>query len=160
MKTVKSEGKRQAKKAPSSSPKILTQQEELNAMQGLSLPYIKSMMITKTLTAVNFEMLQLQLAAENGFTLVMSLLLTTGEAEVNRADGAGNTALDFAIGAKKEKMVALLKEYGAVSGQAKASKELEDLLATDSGSDADDEGLDRDSMPLAGQGVVLEEGVV
>ena len=56
MKTLKREEIKQAKKASSSSPKILTLQEELNAMQALSLPYINLMMITGTLTAENFEM--------------------------------------------------------------------------------------------------------
>ena len=160
MKTVKPEAKRKTEKASSAVPKILTLQEEMRVMKELSLPYFKLMMITKTLTAANVEMLQLQLAAENGFTLVMNLLLTTGEASVNRTDGAGNTALDFAITAGKETMVALLKEYGAVSGQVRASEEPEDLLVTGSGSDADDESSDRDSVPLAGEGDALEEGLV
>ena len=122
MKTVKPEAKRKTEKASSAVPKILTLQEEMRVMKELSLPYFKLMMITKTLTAANVEMLQLQLAAENGFTLVMNLLLTTGEASVNRTDGAGNTALDFAITAGKETMVALLKEYGAVSGKLERQK--------------------------------------
>ena len=73
MKTVKPEAKRKTEKASSAVPKILTLQEEMRVMKELSLPYFKLMMITKTLTAANVEMLQLQLAAENGFTLVMNL---------------------------------------------------------------------------------------
>jgi hypothetical protein len=54
MKTVKPEAKRQAKKASSAPPEILTLQDEVSAMQKLSFPYIKLMMITQTLTAENF----------------------------------------------------------------------------------------------------------
>ncbi len=159
MKTLKREEIKQAKKASSSSPKILTLQEELNAMQALSLPYINLMMITGTLTAENFEMLQLQLAAENGFTLMMTSLLTTGKADVNRADSLGGTALDFATQVGKDSMVALLKKYGAVSGRAKESEVFEDSSATEPGSD-DDEAADQNLMPLAGEEAILEEGVV
>jgi ankyrin repeat protein len=96
-------------------------------------------------------MLQLQLAAEIGFTLVMNLLLTTGEACVNRTDGAGNTALYFATQAGKESMVVLLKKHGAISEKVVDSEIFGDALATEPSSDGEEVVQD---LPLVGEGAV------
>jgi len=169
MKAFDPEGKGQAEKLENSSPKVLTLQEEADIISKLSMPYIGMMMQADVLgvgsfTAGNFEMVQLKLAAENGLTLMMKQLLTTGKSDVNRTDGAGNTALDFATRAGKAEMVEFLKEYGAVSGKSKKPEEYFMLMFEDSFKpvpgktvasafdyDTDDEEYDKRLSELVGE---------
>ena len=96
---------------------------EIAKIKELSIPGIKNMMQTGTLTATNIEMMSLELAAFYGFTLVMQMLLTTGEADVNRVNSkTGDTALHWAVRAEQVEMIGLLQKYGAVS---KANKRQE-----------------------------------
>ncbi len=96
---------------------------EFEQIKELSMSGISKMMRTGTLTAENVEMLSLELAAFYGLTRVMKVLLTTGEADVNRVHSkTGDTALHWAARGEQIKMISLLKKYGAVSKTNKKSE--------------------------------------
>lgn len=96
---------------------------EFQQIKKFSVPGIKKMMQTKTLTVENVEMLSLELAAFYGLTRVMKTLLTTGKADVNRVNPkTGDTALHWAVRAEQIKMISLLKKYGAESKTNKKSE--------------------------------------
>jgi ankyrin repeat protein len=94
------------------SPQLV---KEAALMVEITTPFISKMIKNKKLSVEKLEVLNLQIAAKNGFCSVMEILLTTGEANVNAFDSIrGNTALHFAVYFRQLKMVELLVvKFGA-----------------------------------------------
>ena len=94
------------------SPQLV---KEAALMVEITTPFISKMIKNKKLSVEKVEVLNLQIAAKNGFCSVMEILLTTGEANVNAFDSIrGNTALHFAVYFRQLKMVELLVvKFGA-----------------------------------------------